>query len=439
MTQIESTHAHRSFSSRRLSRQKRLAFGAALALMMFATLEGLSYLALRWYTGLTLENLWAQQRVMAAAGHSLQAPQEAIHPYLGRVLNPDISPGADLFGRHVGVNPLGFNDVDHAIPKRRPDRLAIAIVGGSVAWQMSVLGEDVLRERLGRDPRYAQSEIEIVRLALSGHKQPQQLMALAWLLSLGAEFDAVINIDGYNEIALPMGENIHAGLFLAYPRMWHTRMEELVDPRMYATAFRLFKARGGRQQLAADMVQSRLRWSPTWNLVWYVRDRSWERELVATGFAITRFRTGDTARFAALGPTEHFADDDEALARCAEIWQASSQQIARLCLANGCAYLHVLQPNQYVAGSKPMGDEERRAMCSGNRYSPYVEKGYPLLVRAGQSLRDQGIAFHDLTMLFSDVPEPLYADKFCHYNARGNELLAEAVAERLLEAFDGAE
>ena len=45
-------------------------------------------------------------------------------------------------------------------------------------------------------------KIDIVRLALPGQKQPQQLMTLAWVQSLGAEFDIVVNLDGYNEAVL---------------------------------------------------------------------------------------------------------------------------------------------------------------------------------------------------------------------------------------------
>jgi hypothetical protein len=33
--------------------------------------------------------------------------------------------------------------------------------------------------------------------------------------------------------------------------------------------------------------------------------------------------------------------------------------MARLAEANGARYLHFLQPNQYLEGSKPISDEER--------------------------------------------------------------------------------
>ena len=40
-----------------------------------------------------------------------------------------------------------------------------------------------------------------VNLALFGYKQPQQLTTLAYLMSIGGQFDLVLNIDGFNEVA----------------------------------------------------------------------------------------------------------------------------------------------------------------------------------------------------------------------------------------------
>jgi len=35
-----------------------------------------------------------------------------------------------------------------------------------------------------------------------GYKQPQQLLVLSYFLSIGQPFDMVMNIDGFNEVAL---------------------------------------------------------------------------------------------------------------------------------------------------------------------------------------------------------------------------------------------
>jgi len=51
----------------------------------------------------------------------------------------------------------------------------------------------------------------LVILGFPGYKQPQQLLALAYFLSLGAEYDLIINLDGYNDIVLPVTDNYNLG------------------------------------------------------------------------------------------------------------------------------------------------------------------------------------------------------------------------------------
>ena len=50
-------------------------------------------------------------------------------------------------------------------------------------------------------------------------------------------------------------------------------------------------------------------------------------------------------------------------------------------------------------------------------------------------MQDQGINYFDLTGIFLDHPETLYRDNCCHLNARGNELLAAAMVERMEPAL----
>ena len=54
--------------------------------------------------------------------------------------------------------------------------------------------------------------------------------------------------------------------------------------------------------------------------------------------------------------------------------------------------------------------------------------GYPMLRAMGRTLRNRGIAFLDCTRVFENVPETLYLDA-CHFNEKGNLLLAEAIAK----------
>jgi hypothetical protein len=56
---------------------------------------------------------------------------------------------------------------------------------------------------------------------MTGWKQPQQPLALSYFLSLGAKYDVVMNLDGFNELALPFLNNLRAGVYPFFPRLWN--------------------------------------------------------------------------------------------------------------------------------------------------------------------------------------------------------------------------
>jgi hypothetical protein len=103
----------------------------------------------------------------------------------------------------------------------------------------------------------------------------------------------------------------------------------------------------------------------------------------------------------------------------------------RLCRLHDIEYHHVLPPNQYLAESKPIGDAEREVAIWDGAYADHATAAYPLLVREGPELRRQHVRFHDLSMLFADLPEPIYIDNCCHYNHAGNALVARAIARAI--------
>ena len=60
-----------------------------------------------------------------------------------------------------------------------------------------------------------------------------------------------------------------------------------------------------------------------------------------------------------------------------------------------------------------------------------VPMGYPLLRKEGQRLQEQGVAFRDLSGVFRERTETLYVDICCHFNDRGHEILADAIADAI--------
>ncbi len=379
----------------------------------------------------SLLQLW-QKDVASGEGVS-EGAFETIHPYLGWVHNPQ-NPGQENVGnRKTPVNHLGFRDDGEGVYRRADDVFIVGIAGGSVAFQFSWAAEELLKQRLAEHPHVRGRRIQFVRLALSGYKQPQQLMAYSYLTALGAEFDLIINIDGYNETVLGIRENAESDTALAYPRSWHARSIVIVDPRKSADSARLLYLRGKRQDMARKIIASPLRWSPLMNLIWYLRDKSAQGELTDLGLEVSRSRKSSFIHHGPANADSKAAVQDEAV----QIWRRCSLAMHHQCEANGTLYLHVLQPNQYVPGSKPLTEFEiEKCLDPGGPVEETVEALFPRLIENGLEMKAGGLAFSDQTQVFSAVTQSIYVDPWCHFNEEGNRLLCEALVPEILALLD---
>lgn len=418
---------------RHVSRWKKLVFAGLTSLLVGSVIEVLSCAALFMaHDGFRWSILAERQEQIARGVATADESQEAIHPYLGWSFNPQVSPGVEYAGRLIPVNSVGLVDDGPSIQKRDSQRLIVGISGGSVAWQMTVAGEAAFKSSLAEALGREQDDIHVVRLAMSGFKQPQQLMTLNWLMTQGAEFDVVVNLDGYNEAA---GANTNriARVCLGYPTNWHARTRDIVDPREYAYSFEVFQLRALRQRLAQDALTSWWRWSPTYNLIWHWREeRIRDRRVELGKRLITGHQIVGVRGFVSSGPAETFADDAAADQLAVQVWANSSAQMASLCRGAGCQYLHVLQPNQYAPHSKPFSAEELAKYVKPEaEYAQVVQRLYPQFTQRGQALSVSGVRFRDFTPLFNQTAETVYTDHWCHLNDLGNRLLGEALGREV--------
>ncbi|MFP6703078.1 MAG: hypothetical protein VB861_15130 [Planctomycetaceae bacterium] len=422
----------------RRSWRKRSVLALATTLLVLLACELIGLVGLVLVDGsLDFSALHEEQRERAA-GIDRHAPpplDEILHPHLGWVLNPDVRDGAKVAKTRFPINRFGFLDHGNPLARRSPERLRVAIIGGSVAWYFSMHGREQLEARLGQAAEFQGRQIEVISLALSGYKQPQQLMTLAWMLSLGAEYDVVINIDGFNEVTLHPAENHSKKVHVAYPRGWHERVRELPRSEIIHTLYRHTSLGLERRHWAAWFVDGPLPYSPLLNFIWRTRDNQYRKQLGDDQVVIASQWLNKARVYMHTGPDNTYADPDEMYDQLVALWQRCSRQLEQLCRTNGIRYLHVLQPNQYVEGSKPMGDAERDvAIEPRHKYRPGVIQGYPRLQKAGAGLTRAGVDFLDLTMVFAGTANPIYIDDCCHYNPQGNRMLADAIADRLLES-----
>lgn len=437
---MDAERADRGTERRKRSLPRR-ALRAALVLLGSAVLvEGASFAGLWWMSGArpSADSVAREQREAAgsdAPGEEqvLDAIQrhrprhltvEAVHPYLGFL---PVERRLQRVEDGVLLNTDAFYAPDSPIYQREPDRIVVGIAGGSVAVFFAREGRHALAEALAANPRFAGKRFDFVVLAFGGYKQPQQLMELNWLLCLGGHLDLLVELDGFNEIALHSSQNATQGVFPAYPRDWLLRTG--ADAASVPVLGELAYLASRRRDAAARALESPWRRSWTYRFAWKLRDRAlWDAVRRAEAELRAESLSDDPSR---VGP-KYEGDPLDLLVR---VWRESSLQMDRLCRANGIEYVHFLQPNQYVKGSKPLSEEEREVAYEPDHpYAEEVPAGYARLVPGCAELRAQGVHCYDLTEVFAEVEDTLYVDECCHVNELGNLLLARAIADAILAA-----
>jgi hypothetical protein len=408
-------------------RGRRILFWLVLVVVAYALTElgafaMVSLVSRRWFSFEELQARRQQWNAQSeAALRTLEIParyvvrKEVVHPYLGYVHDPTVE----------SSSPYGISDIP-PIQTRAAGRVVVGFFGGSFAEDIVYHGADAMIEQL--KPLFPGKEFVIVKAVMGGYKQPQQLMAFNYFTALGGEFDIVINLDGFNEIALPVAENVpNTNPF--FPRQWHQRMQMLPDPALLSTIGQIQFLDTVSQTWAAFFSRAPFRYSVTMNVLWW----SGEKLLYNRTLELRARLPGlvpKAAEFAAVGPPAPFQDEAEMYEALGRMWEESSFQMHVLAAAKGATYFHFLQPNQYVQGTKPMTTAERRvAIRVGHPYGRSVEGGYPVLQRLGADLADRGVNFVDLTKVFSDRSEVLYRDNCCHVNFEGNDIVGAAMGK----------
>jgi hypothetical protein len=417
-------------TTRTLTWRKRIAFNALMVLGICLLIESITWVVMPLLMGSPRQLVQQRQAVAAqnpfVPGGSFVAPG-VIHPYIGAVLQPkDIrepySPG------NYRVTEFGFIDDDLPIHKRSPQRLIVGILGGSVARQFSVNAPEVLAQELSRIPEFQGKEIKIVRLASNGYKQPQQLMIINYLCTLGAEFDILINLDGFNEAVLPSMDNIPFGVHSVYPRDWGKLIAGTASPEYDRMGGYVTYLRSRQQSEAAAFGRIPWRYSNLALMLWAARKNRSDQAIMAQTMQMSRFSEAEQT-YCGSGPPEHFKSTDELYEHCIVLWSRSSMLLHHLCAAQGIRYFHFLQPNQYLPDSKPIGqDESSVAMDETSPHSRGVRACFPRMQTEGQRMARAGVLFRDLTRVFADHPEPIYIDKCCHVTEEGDVLMAKAIA-----------
>ena len=376
-----------------------------------------------------------------------QLTRQALHPYFGPTHVPGIP--ADLPDAFASVdtanqatNNFGFvAPFDYPYVKSSPDQFVIGLFGGSVGAWFCLAWSPRLEAALQQHAYFASRDVVPVCLSHEGYKQPQQLLVLSYFMSIGQRFDAVVNIDGFNEVALGY-LNAERGVDVSMPSVMHLDALQVLIDGATLTPDRLRALTAlDRDRQALGNLAGRL--DRNWiAAVHVVLDRYYR-------FIDRRYRAGQVA-FDALPspdgdasvlrvtPSVRRGTGTEAMGDVVEQWATSSQSMHDLLAARAIPYVHVLQPNQYHTDRQFSDEEAARVINPSSPFRPGVEVGYPGLVAAIESgrFRQAGVDVFDARAILGAEAAPVYMDDCCHYTLRGNELLADFIAESLL-SVDG--
>jgi hypothetical protein len=421
-------HCAATMQDPRRPRGKTLLFWLSIVVAVGVVIEVAAWAGGRIVLGASFARAELQARRTAlaeshgrVAGRPRWIDDEVLHPYVGFVPAKRVSRG------HAGVA-----DVVADAPSSG-SRVVIAVVGGSFALQFAEEGLPHLIARLQETPAYRGKTVVGLNAAAGGHKQPQQLMTVATLLALGEPIDVVVNLDGFNDVALHPTENAPARVAPHYPRRWHQRVEGILSREGLHVMLERTALEDRRASLARTFSRPPWRFLHAADLLSVVLDRRVEAQLAEVDRKLLDVEHRTPASAVATGPLIEFKSEGEMLGHLVALWRRSSLTLHRLAAGAGVRYYHFLQPNQYVPGSKPMGGDERReSVRPASPYRRLVETGYPLLREAGRALAAEGIRFADLSGVFAGHPEPLYVDGCCHVNARGNLIVADRIFETIV-------
>ena len=312
----------------------------------------------------------------------------------------------------------------------REDTVLIALLGGSVAQQVEPFLQRALDRHFAANNRPRQPLV--LGLALGDLKQPQQTALVTHTLLLGGEFDLIVNLDGRNEVTRSVSQSLVEGVFPFFPRLWNKRVGLTAQELRLAGQIGVLRREQARRTAAEATAP--LRWSALWRLANRYQQERIAAEIIQRNHELAAAESAYNLE--KHGPRSGRDGEAAALRAAARVWYRGSLALARLAEVGGAEYYHFLQPNQYALDSKPLSPEELEVAYSPESYTEFlVAKGYPLLLEFGQELPGQGVHYFDLTRIFADHPETLYRDICCHLNARGYELLAAAMVQRLEPAL----
>lgn len=400
------------------------------AYLLFHSLTGKDF----YYSKIEKERLQRMAEIYnQLAGNQTIKTLYRFHPYFGYMGKPGAYPWESY--------PLAFNNYgllsNHPYPyKKQPGDFVIAVLGGSVAEIFANIAEKPLNEYIKNELKYNNINLVLINLATGGYKKPQQIFYLQYALLSGFEFDAVLNIDGFNEMVLAY-QNMISGINPLFPSGHHLGLMSQISSNdipnqeiiylMY-NYYRLYE----RESKLLNLIQC-FKYSIFFNLVGELWTKNTLQKISWIKYELTK-KAEKTVSNEFRGPSFMVTPKD--YSQMINTWQKGSEMLYAISQHYHLLYIHVLQPNQYVAGSKPLSaNEQKIAINPNHEWGIIAKESYPLLIARGKIMKEKGFPFYDLTLVFKEITQDLYTDDCCHFGEQGNFIMGKEIINIFLQEW----
>ncbi|MEG4120774.1 hypothetical protein QUA43_25310 [Microcoleus sp. N9_B4] len=368
-----------------------------------------------------------------------QSIVERFHPFFGFIQKPsaDFRPG-------FKVNNYGFiSPYDYPLKKTKKNQFIIGVFGGSVASNYGVfeVQNKILPQYLKQLPGLKDKEFVILSFATGGYKQPQQLLILNYFLALGQEMDLVVNIDGFNEVALSNLNNKNQ-VDLAMPSIQHilpltSLANNSLSTKAMKTTIRIQENKARINQGLSSLQNCFFAACDALTSV-YVQNlvNNYKTDVIKFEKERTQQKKDDSGSVIYINTNKSVLQDSLAFEQMAQNWVKSSIFMHKVLSASNVPYFHVLQPNQYYQTKRVFGEAEKQiAFNKDTPYAKSVQIGYPALFKKFPNLEKNNINLVNAVNVFDKTKDAVYVDSCCHYNQAGEVVFSNYVGRSILESL----
>jgi lysophospholipase L1-like esterase len=278
--------------------------------------------------------------------------------------------------------------------------MKVFVFGGSTIWGTGVDDAATIPSLLGKELQRQGTVARIVNFGETGYVSTQEVMALMLQLQKGQIPDVVIFYDGVNDTFSAYQQQM-AGL----PQNEFNRGREfnLSSP----VAFKQ------RREMVFQDVLSRL---ATLRLARSVLQRmGLQRKAEVASNPLTLNQPERNSQSLAQAVITTYTNNIELVTALSKHY--------------GFKTLFYWQPTIFYKTN--LTKYERSQLDEMHPIEPFVRQTYDLM-KQGALVAKHEPSFHDLTLMLSEVQQPIYLD-WCHLGEAGNKLVAERMAQDVLE------